>query len=368
MVGREGIEPPQPKAAGLQPAELTTCSTYPLRRRHRTETAVSWWVRSPIDWRWSRRRDSNPEPAVYKTAALPIELRRRDGQGRTAEDPSAPGDDRAASARWVKRGGCQSGAGSAGGEPAFGRRVGRAGGAWPWIARDARLRRQASSVLAGSGAAAAAGFDVTFEALAAVAPVRFEPGETLAFLGLVDVAASGTVVAAFVARVALVVAAVVAAAVVAASPSRAPSAVVSRSSPSRPSRWGLGASSAGGTTSAAASSGATGPDPPLGIALGDGFEQQDRSGDGGVERADRAAHRDADGDVARRRTAGRGPGPRCRRRSRAARAGRPGARSAARRPRPRRSEGRGCGGRSARPARSSTGQQQEVLDGARPRP
>ena len=26
---------------------------------------------------WSRRRDSNPEPAVYKTAALPIELRRQ---------------------------------------------------------------------------------------------------------------------------------------------------------------------------------------------------------------------------------------------------------------------------------------------------
>jgi hypothetical protein len=38
-------------------------------------------------WRWSRRRDSNPEPAVYKTAALPIELRRRDGQGHTADDP-----------------------------------------------------------------------------------------------------------------------------------------------------------------------------------------------------------------------------------------------------------------------------------------
>ena len=32
LVGREGIEPPQPKAAGLQPAELTTCSTYPLDR------------------------------------------------------------------------------------------------------------------------------------------------------------------------------------------------------------------------------------------------------------------------------------------------------------------------------------------------
>ena len=31
VVGREGIEPPKPKAAGLQPAELTTCSTYPLK-------------------------------------------------------------------------------------------------------------------------------------------------------------------------------------------------------------------------------------------------------------------------------------------------------------------------------------------------
>src|SRR5688572_19357976 len=40
-----------------------------------------------MDVRWSRRRDSNPEPAVYKTAALPIELRRRDGQGHTAVDP-----------------------------------------------------------------------------------------------------------------------------------------------------------------------------------------------------------------------------------------------------------------------------------------
>src|SRR5262245_3204199 len=36
---------------------------------------------------WSRRRDSNPEPAVYKTAALPIELRRRDAQGHTAVRP-----------------------------------------------------------------------------------------------------------------------------------------------------------------------------------------------------------------------------------------------------------------------------------------
>ncbi len=31
MVGREGIEPPQSKTADLQSAELTTCSTYPLK-------------------------------------------------------------------------------------------------------------------------------------------------------------------------------------------------------------------------------------------------------------------------------------------------------------------------------------------------
>ena len=38
------------------------------------------WRRSRL-FSWSRRRDSNPEPAVYKTAALPIELRRRDAKG-----------------------------------------------------------------------------------------------------------------------------------------------------------------------------------------------------------------------------------------------------------------------------------------------
>jgi hypothetical protein len=31
----------------------------------------------PCGFPWSRRWDSNPQPAVYKTAALPIELRRR---------------------------------------------------------------------------------------------------------------------------------------------------------------------------------------------------------------------------------------------------------------------------------------------------
>src|SRR4051794_677399 len=48
------------------------------------------------DSRWSRRRDSNPEPAVYKTAALPIELRRRSPkqgpacQGMPEDDRRAP--------------------------------------------------------------------------------------------------------------------------------------------------------------------------------------------------------------------------------------------------------------------------------------
>ena len=36
---------------------------------------------------WSRRRDSNPEPAVYKTAALPIELRRHARQESTSGKP-----------------------------------------------------------------------------------------------------------------------------------------------------------------------------------------------------------------------------------------------------------------------------------------
>src|SRR5204863_2446554 len=79
MVGREGIEPPQPKAAGLQPAELTTCSTYPLWKGDGSRLRPHGEPRRPKHLHWSRRWDSNPEPAVYKTAALPIELRRRAG-------------------------------------------------------------------------------------------------------------------------------------------------------------------------------------------------------------------------------------------------------------------------------------------------
>src|ERR1700692_2203765 len=112
VVGREGIEPPQSKTADLQSAELTTCSTSPYcgcgdgpRLRSRGGPGGRW------NWRWSRRWDSNPQPAVYKTAALPIELRRRDRQGHTAEDPSRrremigpAGRMGQARAAWVKRG------------------------------------------------------------------------------------------------------------------------------------------------------------------------------------------------------------------------------------------------------------------------
>ncbi len=87
MVGRRGIEPLQPKAADLQSAELTTCSTYP-----RNGQPIPVGPRSAADFfSWSRRRVSNPEPAVYKTAALPIELRRR-AQGQAyAKTPGRPG-------------------------------------------------------------------------------------------------------------------------------------------------------------------------------------------------------------------------------------------------------------------------------------
>src|SRR5476651_455345 len=75
LVGRKGIEPPQSKTADLQSAELTTCSTYPWKRPR--SGCGPRWIGNERYSRWSRRRDSNPEPAVYKTAALPIELRRR---------------------------------------------------------------------------------------------------------------------------------------------------------------------------------------------------------------------------------------------------------------------------------------------------
>src|SRR5437762_2370420 len=86
------------------------------------------WARGLRDW--SRRRDSNPEPAVYKTAALPIELRRQRtaNQRKLAEAPGSVGafDER----RAVRRGSTPEVAPPADGEGAVppGRAV---GSRWP---------------------------------------------------------------------------------------------------------------------------------------------------------------------------------------------------------------------------------------------
>ena len=79
MVGREGIEPPQSKTADLQSAELTTCSTCPRARRRRVVSRRRWPIVSDRCGRlnrsrdeWSRGWESNPQPPVYKTDALPL--------------------------------------------------------------------------------------------------------------------------------------------------------------------------------------------------------------------------------------------------------------------------------------------------------
>ena len=86
VVGREGFEPPCLSDLVYSQASRR-CSTDPLWRRAGSRLRARGGSGHRMDVRWSRRRDSNPKPAVYKTAALPIELRRRDGQGHTAEDP-----------------------------------------------------------------------------------------------------------------------------------------------------------------------------------------------------------------------------------------------------------------------------------------
>ena len=270
--------------------------------------------------RWSRRRDSNPEPAVYKTAALPIELRRRDGQGHTADDPfRRRGDDRAGRRRRVKR-------------AARRRRV----TAWPWRAvvggvdgwsAGEQVGRSRSSAV-GVGRCALRGLAAFAGSPAAGLRARRLAARGLAAVGLpsvrLGVAASarrprgrafgpGGLAASASAAPAVPATADVGAA---ASPWRgrsADGASVSASMPSSDRR-----ASAGSPTRARGSGG-----PAPRVALGERLEQEDRPGDGGVERPDRAPHRDA--HEAGRSADGRpgpGPAPRCRRRSRAARAGR----------------------------------------------
>ena len=63
MVGRGGFEPPKRSAADLQSAPFGHSGTYP--HSHAASASQRW------SWRW----DLNPQPADYKSAALPIELR-----------------------------------------------------------------------------------------------------------------------------------------------------------------------------------------------------------------------------------------------------------------------------------------------------
>ena len=60
MVGRGGFEPPKSATADLQSAPFGHSGTYPCTFQC---------------GKWSRRWDLNPQPADYKSAALPIELR-----------------------------------------------------------------------------------------------------------------------------------------------------------------------------------------------------------------------------------------------------------------------------------------------------
>src|SRR5215204_5494661 len=62
-VGSGGFEPPKLTHLVYSQAQLSTLATAHFKPR---------W-----DGPRSRRWDSNPQPAVYKTAALPIELRRQ---------------------------------------------------------------------------------------------------------------------------------------------------------------------------------------------------------------------------------------------------------------------------------------------------
>ena len=63
MVGRGGFEPPKRSAADLQSAPFGHSGTYP--QFPVAQPQIFW------SWRW----DLNPQPADYKSAALPIELR-----------------------------------------------------------------------------------------------------------------------------------------------------------------------------------------------------------------------------------------------------------------------------------------------------
>jgi hypothetical protein len=70
MVGSGGFEPPKLTHLVYSQAQLSTLATAQV---HALARIIVFG---------SRRWDSNPQPAVYKTAALPIELRRHCSEGR----------------------------------------------------------------------------------------------------------------------------------------------------------------------------------------------------------------------------------------------------------------------------------------------
>ena len=68
LVGRGGFEPPKSVTADLQSAPFGHSGTYPYE--------VGFSQTGEWSWRW----DLNPQPADYKSAALPIELRQHEAR------------------------------------------------------------------------------------------------------------------------------------------------------------------------------------------------------------------------------------------------------------------------------------------------
>src|SRR5262249_2809893 len=147
LVGREGIEPPQPKAADLQSAELTTCSTYP-RGNAPGNCGRTWWsqrtcsVGADDGTRTRNRRFT--KPLLYQLSYVRA-------QGHTAERPEAPANDRAGRRKGQARSEGSDEAPGTGGPP--GRRSSAAAGA----ADDFRVRGRFAGLGSTSSAGAAAG-------------------------------------------------------------------------------------------------------------------------------------------------------------------------------------------------------------------
>jgi hypothetical protein len=74
MVEGGGFEPPKAEPADLQSAPFGHSGTPPLFKFLRQN-------------KWSWRRDLNPQPADYKSAALPVELRQPKDNARPVDTP-----------------------------------------------------------------------------------------------------------------------------------------------------------------------------------------------------------------------------------------------------------------------------------------